>query len=71
MEYPLYLVYADTYTDDPWGVDIAVFGIFSTNKNANLYIDNKVKKEDIKYRLKIKKLPLDKPCKEYLGGYIE
>lgn len=64
-----YIVYADTYTEDEYGSNIVLFGIFSEKKDALRRKESIEKKCDCAAFVSERELDLN--CEVYLGGYIE
>ena len=65
----LYVLTADTYTEDPCGSSIKLFGVFSEQSKAET---RKQSLERIfKYDFAVGEVILDEYCEIYLGGYIE
>lgn len=64
----LYVVYADTYNDDSWGIEVQLFGV-ADNENDIKAMCEAVKKQG--YAAMVKEISLNQYCEEFLGGYYE
>lgn len=62
----IYIVIADTYMQ-PYGSEVEVVGAYSTKKKA----EARLKELKDKYFAQIEEVEIDKPCRLYVGGYIE
>ena len=65
----LYVVSADSY-ESSYGCDISIFGIYSSNEQAENAIKELNKKND-HIRYNIDEMNLNETKEVYLGGYYE
>lgn len=65
----LYVLTADTYTEDPCGSSIKLFGVFSEKSKAETRKQSLERNH--KYDFTVDEISLDECCEIYLGGYIE
>lgn len=68
----LYVVYGNEW-DGGYGAEIYLYGVYDTLKEAQDILDRKkTQLPNINpYFFKIKKVTLNQPEREYLGGYVE